>query len=133
MSHNHIFSDIAIRLTVSYRAYNKTAVLNNNAVSLRLVKVLYQQGFILNFNVTDNNIVVELKYNNGRPLLKSIKVISTPGHRVYWNLKSLRLAYSSKNFGGVYIISTPKGLCTSTECLLSIYTVGEVLLKIQLA
>ena len=83
MSHNHVFSDIAIRFMVGYRAYNKTVILNKNSISLRLVKLLYQQGLILNFNITDNSIMVELKYNNGQPLLKSIKVISTPGHRVY--------------------------------------------------
>lgn len=83
MSHNHVFSDIAIRFTVGYRAYNKTVILSKNSISLRLIKLLYQQGLILNFNVIDNSIMVELKYNNGQPLLKSIKVISTPGHRVY--------------------------------------------------
>jgi len=133
MSHNHVFSDIAIRFMVSYRAYNKMVILSKNSVSLRLIKLLYQQGLILNFNVVDNNIMVELKYNNGQPLLKSIKVISTPGHRVYWNLRRLKLAYSSQNFGGVYIISTPRGFYTSTECLLSMHSVGEILLKIQLA
>lgn len=133
MSHNHIFSDIAIRFMVSYRGYNKTVTLSRNSSSLRLVKLLYQQGLILNFNVIGNNLIVELKYNNGRPLLKSIKVISTPGHRVYWNLRRLKLAYSCQNFGGVYIVSTPRGFYTSTECLLSMHTVGEILLKIQLA
>ena len=72
MSHNHVFSDIAIRFMVSYRAYNKMVILSKNSVSLRLIKLLYQQGLILNFNVVDNNIMVELKYNNGQPLLKSI-------------------------------------------------------------
>ena len=133
MAHNHTLSDIAIRFMVSYRGYNKTVVLNKTSMSLKLVKLLYQQGLILSFNLNDDKIVVELKYNRGQPLWKSIKVVSTPGHRVYWNLRRLRLAYSSKNFGGVYIISTPRGLYTSTESLLSIHTVGEILLKIQLS
>lgn len=133
MSHNHTSSDIAIRFTVSYRGYNTTAVLAKSSMALKLVKLLYQQGLIWNFNCVNNNIIVQLKYHNGRPLWKSIKVVSRPGHREYWTLRKLRLHYSSKNFGGVYIISTPRGLYTSTECLLSIHTVGEILFKIQLS
>lgn len=133
MSSNHILSDIAIRFTVSYRGYNTTAVLVKSSMGLKLVKLLYQQGLILSFNCINDNIVVQLKYYNGRPLWKYIKVISTPGHRQYWTLRKLRLNYSSKNFGGVYIISTPRGLYTSTECLLSMHTVGEILFKIQLS
>lgn len=83
MSYNHILSDIAIRFTVSYRGYNTTAVLVKNSLGLRLVKLLYQQGLILSFSCINDNIIVKLKYNHGKPLWKYIKVISTPGHRQY--------------------------------------------------
>ena len=67
MSHNHSLSDIAIRFTVSYRNYNKTVTLSKNSISLKLVSLLYQQGLILSFTLNGDFIIVELKYNQGRP------------------------------------------------------------------
>ena len=68
MSHNHTLSDIAIRFMVSYRGYNKNAILHKTSMALKLVRLLYQQGLILSFNCNNDTIVVELKYNTGRPL-----------------------------------------------------------------
>lgn len=44
----------------------------------------------------------------------------------------LMLKYSTNNFSGFYIISTSKGLLTSTECLLTSGVSGEVLLKVEI-
>ena len=43
----------------------------------------------------------------------------------------MSLCYSAKGFGGMYVVSTPKGLLTSTECLLSSHISGEILLKLK--
>jgi ribosomal protein S8 len=59
-----------------------------------------------------------------------VKLISTPGKKVYWSLNKLSLKYNLNNFGGFYIISTSKGLITSHNCLLGNNLSGKILLKV---
>jgi ribosomal protein S8 len=74
---NYTPADIAVRFNVGYSG------LSNTKIALALVTVLYKQGLISSFQFRKTNIVVVLKYSKNKPLFKSIKVISTPGYRVY--------------------------------------------------
>ena len=40
--------------------------------------------------------------------------------------------YSARAFGGFFVISTPKGIFTSNECLTTLGISGEVLYKVIL-
>jgi ribosomal protein S8 len=80
---NYTPADIAVRFNVGYSGLNKSIVLSNTKIALALVTVLYKQGLISSFQFRKTNIVVVLKYSKNKPLFKSIKVISTPGYRVY--------------------------------------------------
>ena len=61
-----------------------------------------------------------------------MQVISTPGSRVYSNMRGLRLRHTQGNPATIYIISTPVGLYTNSESLTSLNHVGEIVYKIQL-
>ena len=80
---NYIAADIAVRFNVGYRGFNKCIIIPNNKLALSFVTVLYKQGLIISFELRTSRIMVTLKYNKTKPLLKKIEVISTPGHRVY--------------------------------------------------
>jgi len=41
------------------------------------------------------------------------------------------MSYNYNTFAGTYIVSTPKGLLTSTECLLLNQISGEIILKVE--
>ena len=66
---NHLPSDIAVRVTVAYRECKQVVNLPNNNFTLRLVQLLYVQGLIGGFNVTQQGYVqVNLKYVHTKPL-----------------------------------------------------------------
>ena len=75
-------------------------------------KVLTDEGFIRGYKVVDleNNkkeLSIELKYDAGQPSIRELKRISTPGRRVYAQIKGLGQFYNGL---GVKILSTPQGV-----------------------
>lgn len=131
MAVNYQLADLLVRIKVGGRSYDKKVKVTYTDYNIKVLTVLYRQGAISSFNILNNeNILVTLKYINGKPLIKDIKLISTPGRRIYWTLRKLSLKYNKNSLSGFYIISTPYGLMTETECLLSKRISGEILLKI---
>lgn len=63
-------------------------------------------------------------------LFKKTKLVSTPGRRVFWNLIKLNKFYSYRNFSGLFLISSNKGIITSTDALLKLRSGGEILIKL---
>ena|ERR1044072_2856922 len=129
---NYPLAEIVSRLVVAGRGYHQTVNLPKGTMVLKILTLFLRQGLIQNFSVKREFIEVKLKYFRRKPLIKSIAVISKPGHRVYWSLNLLSCNYNANAFGGFYIISTSKGLFTSNECLTTVGQGGEVLYKITL-
>jgi small subunit ribosomal protein S8 len=78
----------------------------------RVLDVLTKEGYIRGYSETarDNGGLefdIELKYFDGRPVIREIQRVSTPGRRVYSSIKDLR---SVRNGLGISILSTPKGV-----------------------
>ncbi len=77
-------------------------------------KVLVDEGFIRAYNVKeqDNNkkaLFIELKYAEGRGVIRKIARVSKPGCRIYKGAKDMPRFYNGL---GVLIVSTPQGLMT---------------------
>ena len=56
------------------------------------LKILWDEGFILGYtiNKNTNTIVIILKYSNKKiPAINSIKLVTKPGHRIYYSAKQL--------------------------------------------
>jgi len=80
------------------------------------LKILWQEGFILGYKIDtkdSNQLKIFLKYNSGRPVINSLKVISKPSRRIYFSSKQIWKIDSSKSF---IIFSTSKGLKTILDC-----------------
>jgi small subunit ribosomal protein S8 len=81
------------------------------------LKILWDEGFISGYKVSsqkDKNLEIFLKYTkNGKPVINSLKFLSTPGQRVYYSSKQIWKLDSSKTF---IIFSTNKGLKSINEC-----------------
>lgn len=74
--------------------------------------VLQDEGFIRGFKVVDtqNNkkdLEIELKYDEGQPVIKELKRVSKPGRRIYSKIKDLQPFYNGL---GIAVISTPQGV-----------------------
>jgi small subunit ribosomal protein S8 len=52
---------------------------------------------------------IELKYHEGKPVIRDLKRVSTPGRRVYASVQDLKPHRSGL---GVSIVSTPQGVMT---------------------
>lgn len=75
-------------------------------------KVLADEGFIRAYKIeaNDNNkksLQIELKYSEGRGVIRQIDRVSKPGRRSYRGAKDLPRFYNGL---GILIVSTPKGV-----------------------
>ncbi len=81
-------------------------------IRINILEVLKDEGFIKGYSKTDydngkSEVQIELKYHDGKPVIKEINRISKPGRRVYSSVRGMNLV---KNGLGVSILSTPKGV-----------------------
>ena len=83
----------------------------------KILQVLKNEGYISDYKMfSDSNkkstISVDLKYNNGLPVIKEIRRISKPGRRVYAKATSIP---KIQNGLGLAIVSTSKGIMTDND------------------
>ena len=79
---------------------------------INILNVLKDEGFIKGYSKTDydngkSEVQIELKYYDGKPVIKEINRVSKPGRRVYSSVSGMNLV---KNGLGISILSTPKGV-----------------------
>jgi len=86
----------------------------NSRLRARLLDVLQAEGFIrgyaeVEFKDGQKELEIELKYHEGRPVIRELKRVSTPGRRVYACVADLK---PHRNGLGLSIVSTPQGVMT---------------------
>jgi ribosomal protein S8 len=128
------FSDFIIRIKLAYRRHLSSIKVLKNKFIVKFIYILQKIGIIRGFFFleNENNILIYLKYINGRPFIFDINIISKPSKRVYWTLNFLSKNYRRYDFSTIYIISTPKGLLTQNDILLTKNFSGEILCKIKI-
>lgn len=96
-----------------------------------VLDVLKREGFIRDFRTQEQSagiseLEIELKYNEGQPVINEIARISTPGRRVYSKIKELPRYYNGL---GITILSTPRGVMSDQEARAA-NVGGEVLCRV---
>jgi len=86
----------------------------NSRLRTSLLDVLQAEGFIRGYAEVEfkdgiKQLEIELKYHEGRPVIRELKRVSTPGRRVYASVKELK---PYRQGLGVSIVSTPQGVMT---------------------
>lgn len=89
----------------------------NSRQRVRVLDVLQAEGFIrgyaeMEFKGGRRELEIELKYHEGRPVIRELERISTPGRRVYASVRDLKPHRSGL---GLSIVSTPQGVMTDTN------------------
>ena len=89
----------------------------NSKFRAKILDVLKQEGYIIGYKqVSDSKnksvLDVDLKYDNGNPVIKEIKRISKPGRRIYARADSIP---KIQNGLGLAIVSTSKGIMSDYE------------------
>jgi len=116
MSMNDTLSDMLTRIRNAHNVKQDSTYCLFSKLNINVLKVLKDEGYIRDFLSEDldsgkSSIKIELKYNEGQPVIKKIKRISKPGIRVYSKINEI-----PRSFGGlgISIISTPKGVMSDS-------------------
>lgn len=97
----------------------------------RLLDVLKNEGFIRGYAEIEmkgkpRQFEIELKYHEGKPVIRELTRISTPGRRVYNAVSELK---PHRGGLGISIVSTPQGLMSDTDARAK-NVGGEVLCRV---
>ena len=110
-------ADMLTRIRNGQQA-RKSAVLSP-ASKLRagVLDVLQREGYIRGYSKAESDtgkpaFSIELKYQEGRPVIAELHRVSKPGRRVYSGIKDLPRYYGGL---GISILSTPRGVLSDNE------------------
>ena len=103
-------SDMITRIRNANLREKVSVAMPSSKVKVSVAKVLKDEGYILNYKVTEDRkpvLEIDLKYYDGKPVIEEITRSSKPSLRVYSSSKDLPKVKSGL---GVAIVSTSKGV-----------------------
>ncbi|MDP4840347.1 MAG: 30S ribosomal protein S8 [Alphaproteobacteria bacterium] len=131
MSMSDPIADLLTRIRNAAAAGHGNFVAPSSKAKEAVLAVLQSEGYIRGFKTTptetnQNEVRVELKYLDGRPVFSEIKRVSKPGRRVYSSCKDMPKVHGGL---GVYVISTSKGVMPDYEARLQNIG-GEIICRV---
>jgi len=83
----------------------------------RVLDVLEREGYIRGYSRVESDgnkaeLSIELKYQEGEPVIRTLNRVSKPGRRVYSSVTDLPRVHNGL---GISIVSTPKGVLSDAE------------------
>ena len=97
----------------------------------KILDVLKEEGYISDYKFLSDaknkgSLIINLKYNNGLPVIKEIRRISKPGRRIYTKADSIPRIQSGL---GIAIVSTSMGIMSDNDAR-SKNIGGEIICKV---
>ena len=117
MSLSDPIGDMIARIKNAQLRNHKKIELPSSNFKVKIADVLKNEGFIINYKINEiegnkSDLIIDLKYHSGLPVISTIERISKPGRRIFSSADSL----PKINGGlGVAIVSTPKGVMTDVD------------------
>ena len=92
---NYQLADLVSRLHVASSKFLNSVLVLYNILNLRFLLLLNVEGVIEGFRVVGHSILVFLKFSylNLYMVFKNVKILSSPGNRVFWTLPKLSKKY----------------------------------------
>ena len=117
MSLSDPIGDMIARIKNAQLRNQKVIKLPSSKFKTKIAEVLKNEGFIIDYKIESKesnayDLLINLKYNSGSPVISTIERISKPGRRIFSSAQSLP---KINNGLGIAIISTPKGVMTDIE------------------
>jgi small subunit ribosomal protein S8 len=129
MSLQDPIADMLTRVRNAQRANKVNVKMPASKQKSRIAEVLKEEGYIADYRVSDDvlkQLIIELKYYQGKPVIEEVRRISRPGLRIFRSKDEL----PSINGGlGIAIISTSKGVMTDRQARAAGYG-GEVICSV---
>lgn len=122
-------ADYLTRLRNAIRANHRVVEVPASNLKKEITKILFDQGFILNFKFEDDGpqgtIKIALKYNpqTRENAIRNLKRVSRPGLRKYTGYREMPRVINGL---GIAIVSTSKGVMTN-KAAADLKVGGEVL------
>ena len=117
MSMSDPIADLLTRIRNANMRNKKSLEILSSKMKLNMVKVLKDEGFIVNWELVEKGKFPELriwlKYVGNVPVIRKITRISKPGLRLYSKGKGCKPVLNGQ---GISIISTSKGIMSDRQC-----------------
>jgi small subunit ribosomal protein S8 len=109
---NDLISDSLIRIKNGYMARHKSVELIGSKAVRALAELLVKSGYLEKVDKNGYNLMVTLHYENKKPVLNEVKIVSTPSVRIYVKKNNIPVVLGGL---GTCVVSTPKGLMTGNQ------------------
>ena len=131
MAINDPLGDLLTRIRNGQRARKPSVSSPSSKLRSNVLEVLKREGYIRDYARAEvspgiDELRIELKYHEGKPVIREISRVSKPGRRVYSKIKDLPKVYNGL---GISILSTPKGVMSDNEARAANLG-GEVLCRV---
>ncbi|MBM3573497.1 MAG: 30S ribosomal protein S8 [Alphaproteobacteria bacterium] len=123
--------DMLTRIRNGQRARKSSVLSPASRLRSNVLEALKREGYIRGYSRNEvtpgvTQLTIELKYNDGEPVIRELERISTPGRRIYSRVSDLGRAYNGL---GISILSTPRGVLSDNEARAQ-NVGGEVLCRV---
>lgn len=109
-------ADMFTRIRNASRKLLEKVDVPSSKMKIAIAEIMKKEGYIANYKHIDDYkqgvLRIQLKYVDGKPVLKGIKRVSHPGLRIYRGAKDL--PRSIPHFG-ICIVSTSQGIMTARQ------------------
>ena len=131
MSFTDPIADMITRIRNAQLRTLDTVSIPNSKFRARILDVLKEEGYISDYKFLSDaknkgSLIINLKYNNGLPVIKEIRRISKPGRRIYTKADSIPKIQSGL---GIAIVSTSMGIMSDNDAR-SKNIGGEIICKV---
>ena len=130
MSFSDPIGDMLARIKNSQLRNYKKIQMPNSKFKEKIAEVLKNEGYIIDYKIESNDgkhdLLINLKYSSGNPVINSIQRVSKPGRRIFSSAESLPKV---SNGLGIAIVSTPKGVMTDQDARKN-QVGGEIICKV---
>ena len=131
MSFTDPIADMITRIRNAQMRTLNTVSIPSSKFRARILDVLKEEGYISDYKFLSDaknkgSLIINLKYNNGLPVIKEIRRISKPGRRIYTKADSIPKIQSGL---GIAIVSTSMGIMSDNDAR-SKNIGGEIICKV---
>ena len=126
-----VIADMLTRIRNGQRVLKEKVSAPHSREKESILRVLKDEGYIRDYHSTvsedgKKNLIIELKYYEGSPVIQKVSRCSRPGLRSYSKIRDLPFVSGGL---GIYVLSTSRGVLSDVEAR-KIGVGGEVICSI---
>jgi small subunit ribosomal protein S8 len=131
MSMSDPLGDMLTRIRNGQQAHKSVIQSPASKIRANVLEVLQREGYIRGFKRAEvrpgvAELMIELKYVDGEPVIRELLRVSKPGRRIYSRVSDLPRVYNGL---GISILSTPRGVMSDNEARAA-NVGGEILCRV---